>query len=215
MKTFAIVPSKMFANAKTRLSAVLGSEDRIRLSSLMLQDTLSVLSSVRSLQQIIVVSADRRAEELTTKSNAKFLYQRNDSGVNSAVMVADKYCIDHGADATIVIPQDLPLLNAIDIERVCCLAENEKQCVVICPSLRYDGTNLLLRKPPCVMRTFYDRDSYITHVHAACGQDIVVKLFVSKKIMTDIDTPEDMRQLASQSGLNGTTKFIKSLLCRS
>ena len=215
MKTFAIVPSKMFANAKTRLSAVLGPEDRIRLSSLMLEHTLSVLSSVLSLHQIIVVSADRRAQEMTIRSNAKFLYERNESGVNSAVMLADKYCVDHGADATIVIPQDLPLLNVIDIERVCSLAENEKQCVVICPSLRYDGTNLLLRKPSCVMGTFYDRDSYVTHIHAACRQDILVKVFVSKKIMTDIDTPEDLRQLSSQEGLNGTTQFIKSLLCKS
>ena len=212
MKTFAIVPVKKFENAKARLSQMLSAHDRIHLSSLMLDDTLSVLAGVQSLQQIIVVSGDRRAEEIAARRGAKFLYEQKESGVNSAVMLADSYCTKKGANATVVIPQDLPLLDATDVAMACDLAENEARCIVICPSLRYDGTNLLLRKPPSVMETYYDSDSYDTHIKAASKRGIQVKRFFSKRLASDIDTPEDARELAKETGSGKTLEFIKSKL---
>jgi 2-phospho-L-lactate/phosphoenolpyruvate guanylyltransferase len=214
MKTFAIVPVKKFENAKTRLSPVLRPDERVRLSSLMLAQTLKVLAAVPSLQQIVVVSSDRRAGEIAAKHSAKFLREEKESDVNSAVMLADSYSARESADATIVIPQDLPLLDAADISMACELAEKEDRCVVITPSLRYDGTNLLLRKPPEVMKTLYDSDSYESHVRTATELGIPVKLFFSKRVMCDVDTPEDARQLAKETGPSGggTLEFLKSLL---
>jgi 2-phospho-L-lactate guanylyltransferase len=151
MKTFAIVPIKKLENAKTRLSSLLDTDDRIHLSLLMLQDTLQTLSVVQSLTQIITVSADKRVEKIALKYGATFLLEEKERGVNSAIALADNYCIKEAADATMVIPHDLPLLNSIDISKACELAENESRCIVICPSLRYDGTNMLLRKPPSIM----------------------------------------------------------------
>ena len=167
MKTFAILPVKRFENAKTRLSSILDIDDRILLSSLMLEDTVKILSSVRSLTQVVIVSADRRAEEMATKYGVTFLREENEKGVNSAVALADLYSLREAAEATVVIPQDLPLLDPIEVSKACQLAENESRCIVICPSLRYDGTNMLLRKPPTVIATFYDNDSYNMHVKAS------------------------------------------------
>jgi 2-phospho-L-lactate/phosphoenolpyruvate guanylyltransferase len=210
MKTFAIVPVKRFENAKIRLSSMLDIDDRIRLSSLMLDYTLQVLASVPSLTQVVVVSGDNRAEEMAAKHGANFLLEEKDSGVNSAVAVADSYCMKEDADATLVIPHDLPLLDPDDISRASDLAKNESRCIVICPSLRYDGTNMLLRKPPSVMGTFYDSDSYNMHVKSAIKLSVPVKLFFSKTVMYDIDTPEDARGLAKESGDAKTLEFLKS-----
>ena len=210
MKIFAIVPVKTFENAKTRLSPTLSADDRIHLSSLMLDDTLSVLAGVQSLQQVVVVSGDRRAEEIASRHSAKFLHEEKESGVNSAVTLANSYSIDEGADATMVIPQDLPLLDAIDVTMACELAESENRCIVICPSLRYDGTNLLIRKPPTAIKTYYESDSYETHIKAAGSLGIPVKIFFSKKLMCDIDVPEDVRQLAKESGTGKTLEFLQS-----
>jgi 2-phospho-L-lactate guanylyltransferase len=214
IKTFAIVPVKKFENSKARLSSMLSANDRIHLSSLMLDDTLSVLIGVQALQQIIVVSGDKRTEEIAARHGAKFLYEQKESGVNSAVMLANRYCIDQGADATVVIPQDLPLLDALDVAMACDLAENEDRCIVICPSLRYDGTNLLLRKPPAAIETYYDNDSYQTHIKTASERGIPVKLFLSKRLMSDLDTPEDARQLTKEASSSKTLKFIKSRLSK-
>jgi 2-phospho-L-lactate guanylyltransferase len=212
MQTYAIVPVKRFENAKTRLSSMLNIDDRIRLSSLMLEDTLQILSVAASLTQVIIVSADKRAEAIATKYGANFLREEKEKGVNSAVALADIYCMKQTADATMVIPQDLPLLDAIDISKACELAENESRCIVICPSLRYDGTNMLLRKPPSVIATFYDTDSYNMHVKAAIKIGVPVKRFFSKTIMNDVDSPEDALQLIKEETVPATRtiEFIKS-----
>jgi 2-phospho-L-lactate/phosphoenolpyruvate guanylyltransferase len=212
MKTYAIVPVKRFENAKTRLSSILDLDDRIHLSSLMLEDTVKILLCVPSLTQVLIVSADKRAEEIATKHGVNFLGEEKEEGVNSAVALADSYCIkEAAADATVVIPQDLPLLNAIEVSRACELAENESKCIVICPSLRYDGTNMLLRKPPSVIATFYDTDSYNMHVKAAIKLGIPIKRLFSKTVMYDIDTPEDALQLTKEEAVAARSlKFIKS-----
>jgi 2-phospho-L-lactate/phosphoenolpyruvate guanylyltransferase len=214
MKTFAIVPVKRFENAKTRLSSMLDTEDRIRLSSLMLEDTLQILSVAPPLTQVIIVSADKRADEIATKHGAKFLPEEKEKGVNSAVALADGYCIEkEAADATIVIPHDLPLLDSIVISKACELAEKESTCIVICPSVRYDGTNMLLRKPPSVIGTFYETDSYNMHVRTAIKLGIPVKPLLSKSLMYDIDTPEDALQLIKEENVTAKSlEFIKSKL---
>lgn len=214
MKTFAIVPVKRFENAKTRLSSMLDTEDRIRLSSLMLEDTLQILSVAPPLTQVIIVSADKRADEIATKHGAKFLPEEKENGVNSAVALADGYCIEkEAADATIVIPHDLPLLDSIVISKACELAEKESTCIVICPSVRYDGTNMLLRKPPSVIGTFYETDSYNMHVRAAIKLGIPVKPLLSKSLMYDIDTPEDALQFIKEENVAAKSlEFIKSKL---
>lgn len=214
MKTFAIVPVKRFENAKTRLSSMLDTEDRIRFSSLMLEDTLQILSVAPSLTQVIIVSADKRADEIATKHGAKFLPEEKEKGVNSAVALADGYCIEkEAADATMVIPHDLPLLDTIVISKACELAEKESACIVICPSVRYDGTNMLLRKPPSVIGTFYETDSYNMHVRTAIKLGIQVKPLLSKSLMHDIDTPEDALQLIQEENVAAKSlEFIKSKL---
>jgi 2-phospho-L-lactate guanylyltransferase len=213
MKTFAIVPVKRFENAKTRLSSILDTDDRIRLSLLMLEDTLQILSIVNLLTQVITVSADKRVEEIAVKYGANFLLEENERGVNSAVALANSYCMKKkAADATVVIPHDLPLLDSTDVSKVCELAENESSCIVICPSLRYDGTNMLLRKPPSIIATFYDADSYNMHVKAAIQLGVPVKRFFSKALMHDIDTPEDALEIIKEEETitARSLEFIKS-----
>jgi 2-phospho-L-lactate guanylyltransferase len=210
MKIYAIIPVKKFESAKTRLSSFFSADDRIRLSALMLDDTLSSLAGTRSLQQTVVVSSDRRAEVIAAKRGARFLHEDEERGVNSAVELADRYCADQGTDANIIVPQDLPLLDPLDIDMACSMAENEKKCIVICPSFRYDGTNLLLRKPPSAIKTYYDNNSYETHVKSASKAGVAVKLYFSKRLMSDIDTPEDAMILAKEAGSSKTLEFIKS-----
>jgi 2-phospho-L-lactate/phosphoenolpyruvate guanylyltransferase len=212
MDVFAIVPVKRFENAKTRLSSVLDTDERIHLSLLMLEDTLHTLSMASSLTKVVIVSSDKRAEELATKHGANFVNEETEDGVNSAVALADRYCIKEAADATLIIPYDLPLLDKSDISKAQELAQKESQCIVISPSHRYDGTNMLLRKPPSVIATFYDSDSYNMHVKAAISRGIAIKYLFSKSLMYDVDTPEDVFRLIKEEMGTGvqSIKFLKS-----
>lgn len=212
---FAIIPVKRFENSKSRLAPLLGVQERVQLAGLMLQDTLAALSASGCFAEILVVTGDMRAKEIAGNRGARVIFQESDTGVNSAVALADAYSKKAGAHATVVVPQDLPLMSADDMREVCTLAAGGP-CVAVCPSLRFDGTNILLRKPPLAIATHYDNDSYENHLHAAKAAGIVTKVIKSKGLMFDLDTPEDARDLAGiadgAAGAKATASFIKSAL---
>jgi 2-phospho-L-lactate guanylyltransferase len=161
------------------------------------------------------VSSDKRAEAIAKIYDAKFLQEKKDQGVNAAVALADVYISEYDVDATIVIPQDLPLLLAEDIEHMCTSALEHEKCLVICPSLRFDGSNALLRRPPLLITTNYDNDSYNIHIKKAKASNATVKIIKTKRIMTDIDTVEDVINLIkiysiNKGSINKAVVFLKS-----
>ena len=62
----------------------------------------------------------------------------------------------------------------------------------ICPSKRFDGTNILLRKPPGVIKTFYDDNSYANHLKEAKKLNIPIESLDYANLRFDIDTKEDL-----------------------
>ncbi|HVX03343.1 MAG TPA: 2-phospho-L-lactate guanylyltransferase [Nitrososphaera sp.] len=212
--TIIIIPVKKFENSKTRLSPVLGLQDRIRLAAFMLEDTLATLGRCKSVAEIVVVSADEKAGEIAKRHGATILSQKEDAGVNSAVTVADRYATqERHASATLVIPQDLPLLGAGDVDGIICSpVATQGNCIAVCPSLRYDGTNLLLRMPPDVIPTSYDNNSYDSHILSARERGAAVHVIEHERLMFDIDTQEDARQLVRMDPRFITAKSVASFL---
>ena len=215
MKVFAIVPVKNFECGKSRLASLLTVEERVKLSELFLDCTLNTLTNTSAISNVLVVSSDKRAEGIAKQYDAKFLQEKKDKGVNSAVALADVYISEYDVDATIVIPQDLPLILPEDIEYMCTLAQKYEKCLVICPSLRLDGSNALLRRPPLLITTNYDNDSYNIHIKKAKASNATVKIIKRKRIMTDIDTVEDVINLIkiysiNKETINKAVVFLKS-----
>lgn len=212
MKIFAIVPVKRLENGKSRLATFLSSTERIKLCELLLKDTLSTLKKTSRISEVIVVSSDVQAEKIAKRYDAKFLKEDKDSGVNEAVAFADGYCSEARATATLVIPQDLPLLLPEDIDRICESAEGYEKCLVICPSLRYDGSNALLRKPSLLLQTHYENNSYQTHLKLARDIGANVNVILSRRIMTDLDTVEDVQNLIKESSIHKAVMYLRSMV---
>jgi 2-phospho-L-lactate/phosphoenolpyruvate guanylyltransferase len=212
MKIFALVPVKRFESSKSRLSSVLNVVERKELSELLLTNTLSVLTQASAISEIVIVSSDEVAMEIARRSGAEVLRESKDNGVNAAIAQADDYSFENGAEATLVIPQDLPLLVAADVNMICRKAESPDRCLVVCPSIRYDGSNALLRKPSRLLKTSYDEDSFNAHIRAATKSGIPIKVFLSKRIMLDLDTTEDIKILMNQGITNLPLDYLKSKL---
>ena len=210
LKIVAIVPVKNFERGKSRLASLLTVKERIKLSELFLDNTLNTLTKTPVISQSVIISSDKRAEEIVKKYDAIFLGEKKDKGVNSAVALADTHISEYAVDASIVIPQDLPLLLPEDIECICTAAEKNERCLVICPSLRFDGSNALLRRPPLLLKTNYDNDSYNIHIKNAEASNACVKSIHIKRIMIDIDTIEDIIKLTEFSSTNKVVAFLKS-----
>lgn len=210
LKIVAIVPVKNFERGKSRLASLLTVKERIKLSELFLDNTLNTLTKTPVISQSVIISSDKRAEEIVKKYDAIFLGEKKDKGVNAAVALADTHISEYAVDASIVIPQDLPLLLPEDIECICTAAEKNERCLVICPSLRFDGSNALLRRPPLLLKTNYDNDSYNIHIKNAEASNACVKSIHIKRIMIDIDTIEDIIKLTEFSSTNKVVAFLKS-----
>jgi 2-phospho-L-lactate/phosphoenolpyruvate guanylyltransferase len=212
MKIFALVPVKRFESSKSRLSSVLNVVERKELSELLLTNTLSVLTEASAISEIVIVSSDEVAIEIARRNGAQVLRESKDDGVNAAIARADDYSFENGAEATLVIPQDLPLLAAADVNMICRKAESPARCLVVSPSIRYDGSNALLRKPSRLLKTSYDEDSFNAHIRAATKVGIPIKVFLSKRIMLDLDTTEDIKILMSQGITSLPLDYLKSKL---
>jgi 2-phospho-L-lactate guanylyltransferase len=210
MKIFALVPVKKFESSKSRLGAVLSINERIKLSELLLTNTISILKKSSAISNIVVVSSDERAIEIARRTDAKFLKETKDRGVNAAIAVADDYSSKNRAHATIVIPVDLPLLTATDVNMMCRKAKSPERCLVISPSIRYDGSNALLRKPSRLLKTHYDEDSFNAHIRTARQFGIPIKVFLSQRIMKDLDSVEDIKILMNQRVTNPPVAYLKS-----
>ena len=208
MNIYAIVPAKTFANSKQRLAKILTVDERIKLSEVMLYDVLDCVCNCRSISRTIVISKDERIFSIAKEFGTKTVQEEEELGVNAAVALADSIC--KHSDASIVIPQDLPLILPSDIDMFCSSAE-EKNCVIITPSHRYDGTNALLRKPPNVIKTHYDEDSYEIHVQKAMERNVPVKVVMNRRLMLDLDVPSDFTHIMSGNSSIRTVSYLQSI----
>jgi 2-phospho-L-lactate guanylyltransferase len=215
LKIFAIVPVKSFENAKSRFGSLLSTRERIRLSGMLLERTISTLKKTPSIQKILLVSADARIKEIATNYGVTFLEEIKEAGVNSAVKLADEFCFSVRADASLVLPTDLPLIVPEDIDIMCKSVLEEEDCVILCPSYKFDGSNVLLRKPCNIISTSYDKESYPNHVLAGIRGNVKTRVLFLDRLMIDIDTVDDIKKMLSISQSNDQiTSYLKTIVTR-
>ena len=205
MKIAAVIPMKSLHSAKSRLSNILTAQQRKNLAMYLLDATIKELKKSNFISEIIIVSNDKALKEYSCINNLKFI-KDSDEGVNQAVILADKYCIDNGINANIVIPQDLPFISAKEIDKICIISNKYHKCIIICPSKRFDGTNVLFRKPPDVIKTHYDNNSYMNHLKEAYKFKIPIESLDIVKLRFDLDTKEDLLELFPLENWNSVLK---------
>ena len=208
LRTGAIVPVKTFSKAKTRLN--LSYEKTEDLCKIMLEEVLQTISQSDVIEKITVVSKDESAFKIGKKFDVVEIYDEKEQGVNNAVPMADKYFLDEGFDATIVFPQDIPLMQTEDIRTLYDFQIHGK-CVLVVPSRRFDGTNALFRSPIDVMETHYDEDSYKIHLTTANNKSAKSALVLIRRIMLDVDEPEDLQTILKFSKPS-ISKTLENLL---
>lgn len=185
----AIVPVKTFSRAKTRLN--LSPERTEQICKVMLESVLSTVSKSDIIEKTVVVSRDETALSIAKRFGAIEIYDQEELGVNNAVMIADNYFLKENFGATLVLPQDIPLIQVEDIKTLIGFRLSNR-CVLVVPSRKFDGTNALFRMPLDVMETHYDEDSYKIHINTAEKRNTTAALVLIKRIMLDIDEQSDL-----------------------
>jgi len=192
LQVAAIIPVKKFSNAKTRLG--LPQEKTELLCKIMLDEVLSTISQSQKINKIVLVSNDESALKIGKRYNTVPIFEENEKGVNAAVSLAEKYLLVNGFDTSIVFPQDIPLMQPVDIDNLLAFQKNTKSLLIV-PSRKFDGTNALLRTPVDVIETHYDEDSYKIHLSTAKSRGIPTSLVLIHRIMLDVDDWSDVEYI--------------------
>ncbi len=199
MAVYAIVPVKVLDNSKRRLSQVLNQQQRKLLTMAMLGDVLTAISS-SAIKKTVVVSDDVLVESTAAKYGAIYLKEKG-HGLNSAIRSATEWCILNGADSTLVLPADIPLVSALDINSMLALGGKEQSVVVVAPS-HNGGTNALFLKPPNAIDACFGARSFRKHVNKALSRCVPLKLHYSNSVAMDMDEKSDLEKLLQTP--NGT-----------
>ena len=212
MKIGVIIPVKKFSDSKNRLSSVLTLEEKKELVRCMLFDVCDVLIKSSYLNGIAIVTSENEIVQYENYEKIIHLKESHNSGVNNAVEIGNQYFMKEGFDATIVIPGDIPLIDNQVLDKL--FGQVNKNQVIITPSRREDGTNLLFRNPPGIIQTSYDSNSYFTHLKMIKDNNLQYSIYLEDAIRLDLDEPEDIDIINTKLLDSRTKKLLEKIINR-
>jgi 2-phospho-L-lactate guanylyltransferase len=139
------VPVKDLRGTKSRLTPVLDPGARAGLTLYMMGRVVGAIRDA-GVEDVCVVSPDRMVLEEAKRRGATPLLQES-RGLNPALEEGRRRAMGLSASKLLVLPADLPLLDAEDVLAVLREAGGEPS-VVIAPDGARSGTNALLIQPP-------------------------------------------------------------------
>jgi 2-phospho-L-lactate guanylyltransferase len=143
----------------------------------------------------VVVSRDSRVLALAAARGAHPVEEPGDRGLNAALHAARAAAVQHGAEALLVVPTDLPLLCAADIDALAGQIESRRPMMLIAPDRAGTGTNALLLAPPGALDFAFGPDSLAAHLAAARDAGLASSVVHLGNLSFDVDTPDDYRRL--------------------
>ena len=193
-----LVPVKSLANAKQRLASVLDQPTRTELAQAMLFDVLETLATWTNRPEVGIVTSDEFAIELARRFEFQVIPDDANRSETDAIEMATKVCESRHVDSTLVIPGDIPLINASELEQILEAAPVEGSVLV--PATDGRGTNAAWRRPAGLFPLRFGNDSFKPHLTAARATQKQCVVLSLPGIALDIDNPSDLRQLAEAPG---------------
>ena len=202
-----LVPVKNLAEAKQRLSFILNPEERLALAQAMCEDVLEALARWHRRPPVAVVTSDSFASDLAARFNFEVVADDN-SGETGAIEMATAVCGARGAESTLVVPADIPLIESSELQKIvdCAPAGG----AVLVPDAAGRGTNAAWRSPGDLFPLRFGNDSFLPHLAAAKATGLPWVVLELPGIARDVDRPDDLRELAVASGERRAQKLVRS-----
>jgi 2-phospho-L-lactate guanylyltransferase len=160
---------------------------------------------------VLVVAGDQAAAELAAAhpggGGTVGMLIEPAPGLARALAAADAAAA--AAPATVVVVADLPLLRAYDVDAVCA-AGSRGPCAVVAPTAD-GGTGALLRRPASLLGTAFGAESAAAHLRLATAAGIPAMRLELSGFALDVDTAEDLRQVALlEAGMGRCSSALSS-----
>jgi 2-phospho-L-lactate/phosphoenolpyruvate guanylyltransferase len=194
MTLWAIVPVKPLRRGKSRLAGTLTEDERTALNQNLLERTIKVLSTLKELDQVLVVSRDPQALIVARNQGAKTVQEDGQPHLNTALKRATVMAQVHSTRGVLVLPADLPLLTPDDV-RVLIDRAVKPPVVVIAPDRHGKGTNALLMVPAGQIEYDFGEGSFHRHCQRAKESGARLEIVELPSLGLDLDLPEDLEMI--------------------
>jgi 2-phospho-L-lactate guanylyltransferase len=210
MNVAALMPVKGFCNAKQRLSPMLSSDARELLAETMFRDVLRQVRVARGLVGTFVVTGDDRVAAMAATAGAEVIREAQEKGETNAVDFARRELKAAGCEAVLVIPGDMPLVRATDIERILSQVSRDATApfALLVPSHDRLGTNALLLAPPDLIKLRFGYDSFNFHMSQVAAQGLPIRFVEDEHVALDIDDPKDLEWFLSYNYQGGESTRV-------
>jgi len=173
----------------------------------MLHDVVTAVAAWPRRPGCALVTSDPFALELARKYHLEIILDPANPGETGAIEMATALCVSCGIADTLVVPADIPLIQASDLEQILTRAPAEGSVLV--PAADGRGTNAAFRHPADLFPLRFGNDSFKPHLAAAkaAGKPCIVLEFPS--IALDVDNPEDLQQLLAYPGKTRSQSLVR------
>jgi 2-phospho-L-lactate guanylyltransferase len=137
-----------------------------------------------------VVSPDEAVLEVAARRGVRGIPEEKPPLAN-AVRQAEHEAQDAGADALAVLLADTPLVTTEALVR----GVHTLGPVVLAPDENEVGTNLLVRRPPAVIRARFGSESFRKHLETAAVIGVPAAVVQAPELAFDLDAPGDILTL--------------------
>lgn len=202
-----LIPVKNLSAAKQRLAAILDQPARTELAHAMLHDVVATIAAWAHRPQCALVTSDPFALELAERYDFEIILDPSNPGETAAIEMATQLCISRGIDSTLVIPADIPLIQASELDEI--LRQSPDEGSALAPAADGRGTNAAFRRPANLFPLRFGNDSFKPHLAAAQATGKPCIVLQLPGISVDVDNPEDLQQVLAHPGETRTQNLLR------
>ena len=154
-----------------------------------------------------LVTSDPFALNLARQYDFEIIPDPANSGETGAIEMATRLCVARGVDSTLVIPADIPLIQASELDQIFDAARGRVRCWLQPPTAAEPTRYFAV--PPIYFPLRFGNDSFKPHLAAAQATGNLTRFCNCPASQLDVDNPEDLQQLLAHPGETRTQSLIR------
>lgn len=198
-RTLAVIPVRGSSSAKTRLAPLFTEDERLALVWSMLRRLVGEIAASGVVDHTLIVTRDpvAVADNVPISDDITLLMQPENDGLNASLALGRDWAAARGYDVVLVLPGDLPLIDADDLRAVAAAPG----ALVVVPDRAEDGTNAMRID----LRCWEDQPFRFRMGPGSCRHHLAQAAEVGRRatplfragIAHDLDSPRDWSDLPS------------------